>query len=80
MAVQKHDRYAVNRLRASAFFTWLACTLPAAICAQFLLAGQALLGGLCWSMHGVVGGLIGLPVVALVAMAISVSYLRGLAW
>lgn len=61
-------------------FRWSARLLPAALSAQFLLAGQALFGGMSWGAHGAVGGLIALPVLLLALGAAVVPRLRGLGW
>ncbi|GLO79881.1 DUF6220 domain-containing protein [Sulfitobacter pontiacus] len=63
-----------------AFFTAAAWTLPAAIGAQFALAGQALFNGLSWTLHGTVGALVALPILALFCAAFLIRQLRGFRW
>lgn len=63
-----------------ALYLWSARVLPVAISLQFLLAGQALYGGLAWGAHAAVGGLVSLPVFALGIGAAAIGRLRGFGW
>lgn len=61
-------------------FIWSARVLPIATGMQFLLAGQALFGSMSWAAHGVVGVVVGLPVLILAGLSLGVPSLRGFAW
>jgi len=61
-------------------FTAAAFSLPALIGLQFLVAGQALFGGLPWDLHGTLGGLIGVAILTLLGYALAVPRLRGFGW
>lgn len=63
-----------------ALFLWSARALPALLGAQFLLAGQALFGGMAWDLHATVGVTVGLPVLVLAGGALGVDRLRGFGW
>ena len=75
-----HDTLADLGRGTPALFLWSARLLPVTLGAQFLLAGQALFGGLSWDLHGLLGGLVGLPVVALLAASLCIARLRGFGW
>jgi hypothetical protein len=55
-------------------------SLPALLALQFLVAGQALFGGLSWDLHGAVGGAIAIPVFTLLCYSLAVPRLRGFGW
>ncbi|MCG7625889.1 DUF6220 domain-containing protein [Epibacterium sp. Ofav1-8] len=80
MDALKHDTLKDLEQGTPALFLWSARTLPALLGAQFLLAGLALFGGMSWEFHGLVGGIVGLPVFALVGSAFAVARLRGFCW
>ena len=80
MDIPTHDTLHDLDRGTPALFVWSARVLPAAIGVQFLLAGQALFGGLSWELHGVVGALIGVPALILAGGALAVSRLRGFGW
>jgi hypothetical protein len=75
-----HDTLADLPLGTPAPFTVAAFGLPALLAGQFLLAGQALFGGLHWDLHGALGGAIAIPVLTLLAYALAVPRLRGFGW
>lgn len=75
-----HDTLADLGLGTPAPFIAAAYSLPALLALQFLLAGQALFGGLPWDLHGALGGAIAVPVFMLFCSALSVRRLRGFAW
>lgn len=76
----KHDTLHDLEHGTPALFIWSARTLPALLGAQFFLAGQALFGGMSWDLHGLVGGIIGLPVLVLTGGALAFARLRGFSW
>ena len=76
----KHDTLHDLEHGTPALFLWSARALPALIGAQFFLAGQALFGGMSWDLHGLVGGIIGLPVLVLAGGAVAFARLRGFGW
>ncbi|MBT0958940.1 hypothetical protein IV417_16255 [Alphaproteobacteria bacterium KMM 3653] len=80
MAVDRHNTFAARDRGAPALFAWSARVLPVVLAGQFFLAGQSLFAGLPWSIHGIVGGLAGVPVVVMATMTLAISYLRGFAW
>lgn len=61
-------------------FIWSARVLPIAIGMQFLLAGHALFGSMSWAAHGVVGGVVGLPVLILIGLSLGIPGLRRFGW
>lgn len=75
-----HDTLADLRRGTPAPFTAAARCLPVLIGGQFLLAGQALFGGLTWDAHGMLGGLIGVPIIAILGYALALPRLRGFGW
>jgi Family of unknown function (DUF6220) len=75
-----HDTLADLGRGTPAPFTAAAYSLPALIAVQFLLAGQALFGGLPWDLHGTLGGVIAIPVLTLLCYALAVPRLRGFGW
>jgi Family of unknown function (DUF6220) len=75
-----HDTLADLGLGTPAPFTAAAFSLPALLAIQFLLAGQALFGGLPWDLHGALGGAIAVPVFMLFCYALAVRRLRGFVW
>ncbi|MES2145924.1 MAG: DUF6220 domain-containing protein, partial [Pseudomonadota bacterium] len=75
-----HDTLADLGRGTPAPFTTAAFSLPALLAIQFLLAGQALFGGLPWDLHGALGGAIAIPVFMLLCYALAVRRLRGFAW
>lgn len=75
-----HDTLADLGLGTPAPFIAAAYSLPALLALQFLLAGQALFGGLPWDLHGTVGGIIAIPVLTLLGYALAVRRLRGFGW
>ncbi len=80
MTAQTRDTLVELDRRMPVFFTFSAWLLPVGIGAQFLLAGQSLFNGLPWNLHGMVGGLVALPVLALIIGASAIRYLRGFGW
>lgn len=80
MGTLKHDTLHDLEHGTPAPFLWSARALPALLGAQFLLAGQALFGGMSWDLHGLVGGIIGLPVLVLTCGALAFARLRGFGW
>lgn len=80
MSKATHDTLADLGLGTPAPFTVAALSLPALLAFQFLLAGQALFGGLSWDLHGALGGFIGIPVFTLVFYSLSMQRLRGFGW
>lgn len=75
-----HDTLTDLALGTPALFTLAARSLPPLVGVQFLLAGGALFSGLPWAMHGMLGGIIGLPVVVLAGYALALPRLRGFGW
>jgi Family of unknown function (DUF6220) len=75
-----HDTLANVGLGTPAPFIAAAYSLPALLALQFLLAGQALFGGLSWDLHGALGGAIAVPVFTLLLYSLSVPRLRGFGW
>jgi Family of unknown function (DUF6220) len=75
-----HDTLVDLGLGTPAPFTAAAYSLPAFLALQFLLAGQALFGGLPWDLHGALGGVIAIPVLTLLCYALAVPRLRGFGW
>ncbi|MDR6265908.1 DUF6220 domain-containing protein [Roseobacter sp. N2S] len=75
-----HDTFAALDQGTPALFAWSARLLPIALAGQFFLAGQSLFADLPWSIHGMVGGLAGVPIVVMAIMACAIGYLRGFAW
>ncbi|MCA1951835.1 MAG: DUF6220 domain-containing protein [Hyphomicrobiales bacterium] len=63
-----------------ALYLWSSRALPVTLGAQFLLAGQALYGGLPWRLHEAVGSLAVLPVLVLAVGAAAIRHLRGFGW
>lgn len=61
-------------------FIAAAYSLPALLALQFLLAGQALFGGLSWDFHGALGGAVAIPVFTLLCYSLAVPRLRGFRW
>jgi len=80
METANHDTLRDLESGTNALFLWSARVLPILVGAQFLLAGQALFGGISWSLHGIVGATIGLPVFVLAAYALVLARLRGFGW
>ena len=80
MTGHDHDTFTDLSAWTPALFTLAARGLPVLLGLQFLLAGQALFGGIGWEAHGIVGGLVMLPVAALVGYAVLVQHLHGFAW
>jgi hypothetical protein len=80
MTADTHDTFIALDRGTPALFTWSARLLPVALAGQFFLAGQSLFTDLPWSIHGIVGGLAGVPIIVMAAMAFAISYLRGFAW
>ena len=80
MTASTHDIFVALERGTPALFVWSARLLPVALAAQFFLAGQSLFAGLPWSIHGMVGGLAGVPIVIMAIMACAIGYLRGFAW
>lgn len=80
MADIVHDTL-VDLERGTPFwFLWSARLLPAGLAAQFLLAGQALFGGLSWEPHVTLGVMLFVPVAALLGGALLIRRLRGFNW
>lgn len=75
-----HDTLREIERGTPAAFVLSAWLLPPGIIAQFLLAGQSLFGGLSWNGHALWGGLLALPVGALLTGAALVPRLRGFLW
>ncbi len=63
-----------------AFFTIAAWSLPVLLGVQFVLAGQALFNGLPWAVHGLIGTLVVVPILALLTGALGVRRLSGFRW
>jgi uncharacterized membrane protein YoaK (UPF0700 family) len=80
MTRQTHDTLQQLGRGTPAAYLWSARLLPAVIAGQFLLAGQALFGGMSWEMHSTLGGLAALPVIVLAAGAAFLRHLRGFGW
>jgi hypothetical protein len=80
MRKQTHDTLADLGHGTPALFTAAAFSLPALLALQFLLAGQALFGGLPWDLHGTLGGAIAIPVLMLLCYSLAVPRLRGFGW
>lgn len=80
MDTLKHDTLHDLEHGTPALFIWSARALPAFLGAQFLLAGQALFGGMSWDLHGLVGAIVGLPALVLAGGAVALSRLRGFGW
>ena len=80
MSKATHDTLTDLGKGTPALFSISAFGLPPLLVVQFLLAGQALFGGLPWSLHGALGGLIGIPVLILLFYSLAVSRLRGFGW
>lgn len=80
MTGSAHDTFTVLPSGTPAPFTLLARSMPVLLCLQFLLAGQALFGGMGWGAHATLGGLLSLPVAALAGYVVIVPRLRGFAW
>lgn len=80
MTRQTHDTLQQPGRGTPAAYLWSARLLPALIAGQFLLAGQALFGGMSWEMHSTLGGLAALPVIVLAAGAALLGHLRGFGW
>lgn len=63
-------RVDVNPTPASLVFTGMAILTSAGIASQFYLAGMAIFGGgVDWDVHRIVGGVIVLPILAMLAQA-----------
>ncbi|EPX84084.1 hypothetical protein Salmuc_01859 [Salipiger mucosus DSM 16094] len=80
MTASNHDAFRDLSSGTPAPFSLAARSLPVVLGLQFLLAGQALYGGIGWGAHATVGGLVSLPVLALAGYAVLVPWLRGFAW
>lgn len=80
MRKSTHDTLADLGLGTPAPFTAAAFSLPALLALQFLLAGQALFGGLPWDLHGALGGAIAIPVFTLFCYSLAMPRLRGFGW
>jgi Family of unknown function (DUF6220) len=80
MRKQPHDTLTDLGLGTPAPFVAAAYGLPALLGLQFLLAGQALFGGLTWDLHGAIGGVTAVPVLALLCYSLAVPRLRGFGW
>lgn len=80
MTADTHDTFVALDRGTPALFVWSARLLPVALAGQFFLAGQSLFADLPWSIHGMVGGLTGVPIVIMAIMACAIGYLRGYAW
>lgn len=80
MQIPTSDMLADLGLGMPAPFTAAAFDLPVLLAVQFLLAGQALFGGLPWDLHGALGGAIAIPVCMLFCYALAVPRLRGFGW
>ncbi len=80
MSKPTHDTLADLGLGTPAPFIAAAYSLPALLALQFLLAGQALFGGLSWDLHGALGGVIAIPVLTLFCYSLALQRLRGFGW
>lgn len=80
MTDDNHDTFTDLPAGTPAPFTMAARGLPVLLGLQFLLAGQALFGGMSWGTHAAVGGLVLLPVAILAGYALFVPRLRGFGW
>ncbi len=81
MTTKMHDTFVDLECGAPGWFTWSARLLPIGLLTQFLSAGSALFrNGEFWEMHAAVGGVLAIPVLALVGGSLSVSRLRGFGW
>ncbi len=80
MTAQSHDTFTDLASGTPLPFILAARSLPGLLGLQFLLAGQALFGGIGWGPHAALGGAVSLPVTALAGYAILVPRLRGFAW
>ncbi|MGN7870006.1 DUF6220 domain-containing protein [Paracoccus sp. 22332] len=80
MASTAHDTLVDLERGTPSWFLWSARLLPAGLAAQFLLAGQALFGGLPWEAHVTLGMALFVPVAALLSGALSIRRLRGFNW
>lgn len=80
MTGHDHDTFTDLSTGTPALFTLAARGLPILLGLQFLLAGQALFGGIGWGTHASVGGLVMLPVAVLFGYSVLVPRLRGFAW
>ncbi|WP_257698794.1 DUF6220 domain-containing protein, partial [Mycobacterium tuberculosis] len=80
MASTAHDTLVDLERGTPSWFLWSAWLLPAGLAAQFLLAGQALFGGLPWGAHVTLGMALFVPVAALLSGALSIRRLRGFNW
>lgn len=75
-----HDTLADLSAGTPRIFVFSAYALPLLLGGQFFLAGQALFGSLSWELHGISGGIVGLPIVLLLGFAAFVPRLRGFGW
>lgn len=80
MTASNHDTFRDLSSGTPAPFIVAARSLPVGLGLQFLLAGQALYGGIGWEAHVTVGGIISLPFLGLAGYALLVPRLRGFAW
>jgi hypothetical protein len=75
-----HDTFKRLHQGTPPVFLVAAWSIPVFIAVQFLLAGQALFGGLSWNLHGTVGALASVPVFVVAGYATFVPWLRGFGW
>lgn len=80
MAQSMHDTLLDVGRGTPGLFTAAAFSLPPLLGLQFLLAGLSLFVGLPWDLHGALGGLIAVPVLALLCFSLVVPRLRGFGW
>lgn len=79
--IRQHDTLRDLHRGTPLWFTLSAWMLPAGLFLQFLLAGGALFqDARLWGLHGAVGGLLAVPVLAMLAGALWGSHLRGFGW
>ncbi|CAM3219337.1 DUF6220 domain-containing protein [Paracoccus nototheniae] len=76
-----HDTLCDLKHGTPVWFTLAAWMLPAGIGAQFLIAGGAMFQDpRFWDLHGMLGGLLAIPVLIGMVGAIVIRRLRGFGW
>jgi hypothetical protein len=78
---KSHDTFPDLSRGTPVWFTLSARALPVGLLTQFLTAGSALFRDqTLWALHGVIGGALSVPVLALLAGAVFIPRLRGFGW